>query len=303
MNCYSVITVECLKDNLSYLLLNHGNSTAIAIDPGEAAPFFRALEKVRQESGVEFKLAAAILTHHHHDHVDGLREFPRLPTWSSNRDQKRIVAASGSGACLGLVPGRSYSWRELADGHVTLQPDCREINDVSDFHDTEYKPEYKAETRPEILFDIIEIPGHTQGQIAIRLQGIAAISQRFESHLFVGDTLFSFGCGRCLEGTTDQLYSSLQIIKAFSGDTILHFGHEYTLRNIGFWKMVAEQEPRRCEGIVDLEALNRLELELIDQVKGRRPAPQLATELELNPFLRVKTSLEFAHWRNLRNLF
>ena len=50
---------------------------------------------------------------------------------------------------------------------------------------------------------IIEVLGHTKSHIAYFLKGKNPV-------LFVGDTLFSAGCGRVFEGTYEQMYESLK---------------------------------------------------------------------------------------------
>lgn len=72
----------------------------------------------------------------------------------------------------------------------------------------------------------IPVPGHTLGHTALYL--------RDYSVLFSGDTLFSLGCGRLFEGTHEQLFQSLQKIKALPADTLVLCGHEYTQRNAQF---------------------------------------------------------------------
>jgi hydroxyacylglutathione hydrolase len=62
-----VVAVPCLKDNYAYLVIDAGR--AIVVDPGEAAPIEAAL--VRE--GVT--LGAIWATHHHHDHVGGIKEL------------------------------------------------------------------------------------------------------------------------------------------------------------------------------------------------------------------------------------
>jgi hydroxyacylglutathione hydrolase len=74
--------------------------------------------------------------------------------------------------------------------------------------------------------EVIETPGHTLGQInyffpAARL-------------LFAGDTLFSIGCGRVIEGTPELMWQSLVKLRALPDDTRLFCGHEYTEANIRF---------------------------------------------------------------------
>lgn len=272
-----VVPVECLKDNLSYLILNTADKTAIAVDPGEAPPFFRALESIRQKTGDLYKMAAAITTHHHYDHVDGLPDFPGVPTWSSIGDQGRIPAAGTEGPKFPFVRDRKYSWSDLTRSGS--------VDDSS------------------IQIDALDIPGHTQGQIALRVTGIGAESNTQESHLFVGDTLFSFGCGRCVEGTPEQLFLSLQKIKSLPKETLLHFGHEYTKRNVGFWRKALTETPERCRSIVSSDDLARFESQVETPGFRYRTAPTLGEEVGINPFLKVKTAAEFSEWRAKRDVY
>ena len=74
--------------------------------------------------------------------------------------------------------------------------------------------------------NVIETPGHTLGHIAFWFHG--------DKLAFVGDTLFSIGCGRVIEGTMDQMWSSLKKLRDLPDDTRIYVGHEYTLANIKF---------------------------------------------------------------------
>jgi hydroxyacylglutathione hydrolase len=278
-----IVPVECLKDNLSYLILNSANDTAIAVDPGEAQPFFRTLDLLWESSGERYTIAAAVTTHHHYDHVDGLPDFPDVPTWSSVRDRERIPAAGTGGPKFSFVRDRKYTWSELTHPESHSSP--------------------KENSGGELEIDAFEIPGHTQGQIALRVRGIGKISHLEESHLFVGDTLFSLGCGRCLEGTPDQLFQSLQKIKNLPAETILHFGHEYTKRNVGFWRKAISETPERCHSILNADDLTRFE-NLVESKEFRfRKAPTLGEEAGTNPFLKIKSVAEFSEWRAKRDVY
>ncbi|AKC59799.1 hydroxyacylglutathione hydrolase [Blochmannia endosymbiont of Polyrhachis (Hedomyrma) turneri] len=76
----------------------------------------------------------------------------------------------------------------------------------------------------DIKLKTISLPGHTSGHVG------------FYSYpwLFCGDTIFSAGCGKIFEGTTKQMYTSLQKIKQLNKNTLLCSAHEYTLSNINF---------------------------------------------------------------------
>jgi hydroxyacylglutathione hydrolase len=78
----------------------------------------------------------------------------------------------------------------------------------------------------ELEARVLETPGHTLGQINYFFP-----SARL---LFAGDTLFSIGCGRVIEGTADMMWQSLLKLRALPDDTRLYCGHEYTEANIRF---------------------------------------------------------------------
>lgn len=74
--------------------------------------------------------------------------------------------------------------------------------------------------------NVIETPGHTLGHIAYWFHG--------DKIAFVGDTLFSIGCGRVIEGTPEQMWTSLLKLRDLPNDTEIYCGHEYTAANIKF---------------------------------------------------------------------
>ena len=75
-------------------------------------------------------------------------------------------------------------------------------------------------------FTTIFIPGHTSGHIAFYFKK--------EKVIFTGDTLFSLGCGRLFEGTSKQMFQSLNKLKNLPGETKVYCGHEYTYKNFEF---------------------------------------------------------------------
>lgn len=80
-----VAIVPCLKDNFAYLVIDGG--IAAVVDPGEAAPVEAALAR----EGVQ--LAAIWLTHHHWDHVGGVKELvaahPDVEVVAHEHDRER----------------------------------------------------------------------------------------------------------------------------------------------------------------------------------------------------------------------
>ncbi|HKX95299.1 MAG TPA: hydroxyacylglutathione hydrolase [Methylibium sp.] len=123
-------------------------------------------------------------------------------------------------------------------------------------------------------FGVIDVPGHTAGHIAYfgHPAGQAPL-------LFCGDTLFSAGCGRLFEGTAAQMHASLARLASLPGDTRVCCAHEYTLSNLRFARAV---EP----GNAELAAYAQRCATLREQGLPTLPS-RLATELDVNPFLRV----------------
>src|SRR5271167_1258846 len=74
--------------------------------------------------------------------------------------------------------------------------------------------------------DVIETPGHTLGQVNYFFPD--------DKLLFAGDTLFSIGCGRVIEGTPELMWQSLLKLRALPDDTSVFCGLEYTDANIRF---------------------------------------------------------------------
>jgi hydroxyacylglutathione hydrolase len=117
-------------------------------------------------------------------------------------------------------------------------------------------------------FEVLDIPGHTRAHIAYYGAGA----------LFCGDTLFACGCGRVFEGTPEQMYASLEKLRALPDDTKVYCGHEYTLANIGFARNV---EPKNAALGAREERDRRL------RERGLPTLPSLlGDEKATNPFLR-----------------
>jgi hydroxyacylglutathione hydrolase len=74
--------------------------------------------------------------------------------------------------------------------------------------------------------NVIETPGHTSGHITYWFHA--------DKLAFAGDTLFSIGCGRVIEGTPEMMWASLKKLRDLPGDTKVYCGHEYTMANIKF---------------------------------------------------------------------
>jgi hydroxyacylglutathione hydrolase len=122
--------------------------------------------------------------------------------------------------------------------------------------------------KPSVSFEVMHVPGHTRSHVAYVGHGVA----------FVGDTLFSAGCGRLFEGSAEQMLHSLDRLSALPSDTLIFCAHEYTRDNARF---ALEWEPDN----LDLNA--RYDFACKSQLRRESTVPTtIAAELSFNPFLR-----------------
>ena len=134
---------------------------------------------------------------------------------------------------------------------------------------------------------VFHIPGHTLGHICFYFYK--------ENALFSGDTLFSLGCGRVFEGTHEEMFNSLELIKTLPLNTKIYCGHEYTLKNSDF---CLEHDPDNEELISKIKIIKNL------ISKGKPTIPStLREELQTNIFLRSKNVENFSKLRDLKDNF
>lgn len=120
---------------------------------------------------------------------------------------------------------------------------------------------------------VIETPGHTTGHVAFYLpdaggdHGIA----------FVGDTLFSLGCGRVFEGSMAEMWASLSALRDLPDSTLICAGHEYSASNAAY---VASLNWPRAEAKARMDDIAALR-------KNNEPTlpVMLGVEKAANPFL------------------
>lgn len=254
MNTLKIFPLPAFEDNYIWCL-RHNGAVAV-VDPGDAAPVLGYLA----ESGD--RLCAILITHHHHDHIDGIAELAaRHPV---------PVFAPAAEAIAGTTHPVS------GDDHIDL-------------------PELAIE------FDVLDVAGHTRGHVAYYApagpsqggmspsvgsseQGLRAwgTNDPRPGALFCGDTLFGCGCGRIFEGTPAQLHAALSRIAVLPRLTFAYCAHEYTASGIRFARTV---EP----GNAVVETRGKEVTRLRAQSQPTVPFT-IADELATNPFLRCNES-------------
>lgn len=117
---------------------------------------------------------------------------------------------------------------------------------------------------------VLSTPGHTRAHICWWFPD--------DQVAFVGDTLFSMGCGRLFEGTAEQMWTSLSRLMALPDATRVYCAHEYTASNGRFALTV---EPGNGDLQARMEEVTRL------RAAGQPTVPTtVGLEKRTNPFLR-----------------
>src|SRR5690606_36112499 len=126
-----------------------------------------------------------------------------------------------------------------------------------------------------LRFRVMDTPGHTAGHIAYLLEGAP---DRFSGDpiAFVGDTLFSGGCGRLFDGRMDQLHASLGRLSSLPDNTLICAAHEYTLANLRFAEAVEPNNRALSAFRARSEALRAQRLPTLPTT--------VRTEKAINPF-------------------
>ena len=136
---------------------------------------------------------------------------------------------------------------------------------------------------------VLATPGHTLGHIAY------FFGAGDGNVLLCGDTLFSLGCGRLLEGTAANMFASLQTFAALPPDTLVCCGHEYTESNARF----------ALHATPDNAALRAYAEKVRALRAGKQPTvpSRLSDELAANPFLRAPDVATLADLRLRKDKF
>ena len=118
---------------------------------------------------------------------------------------------------------------------------------------------------------VISTPGHTLGHIVYHFAEDGA--------LFCGDTLFVMGCGRLFEGTPEQMWNSLQKLKALPPSTRIYCTHEYTQTNGRFALSVEPDNRQLQEKMIEVKQL---------RAENKSTVPStIEQEIATNPFFRA----------------
>ena len=119
---------------------------------------------------------------------------------------------------------------------------------------------------------VIDIPGHTKGHVGYVFDDPGLV--------FVGDTMFSHGCGALFEGSFKQMWKSLTKIMELPPHYLVFCAHEYTEFNTLYGLQIFEDDAELAQVYRDVKQLRE---------RGEQTVPSiLEQELKTNPFLRCR---------------
>lgn len=118
-----IVTIPCLTDNYAYLLHDPATGATAVVDVPDSAPVEAALE----ERG--WQLSDILVTHHHHDHVDGvepLRSRTGARVWGAASDAERLppldhALREGDEVAVGDLKGRVIDVSGHTVGHIAFR--------------------------------------------------------------------------------------------------------------------------------------------------------------------------------------
>lgn len=99
--------------------------------------------------------------------------------------------------------------------------------------------------------EVLHTPGHSAGECCFLIRGAPPF-------LLTGDTLFIRDCGRCdLDtGSAEQMFASLQRLKALPPQTVILPGHHYASQVASTLRQeLLDSPPLRCTNVAQLSAL------------------------------------------------
>lgn len=178
--------------NFTYIVGSKDTREVVLIDP--AWDLDQILGRVEDQ---DYKVAAALVTHYHPDHVGG-------HLFGHDIDGVTDLVSSH--------PVKVYVHKLEADG----------LKQITGLSESDLVRVHSGDTLDlgGVHIEFLHTPGHTPGSQCFRIKNT----------LISGDTLFIDGCGRVdLPGSEpDAMFHSLQKLKSLPDDTILLPGHNYS---------------------------------------------------------------------------
>lgn len=178
--------------NFAYAIGDRATGECLLVDPAYSV---NDLVDLVEADGM--RVVGALATHYHADHIGGSM---------MGYDIEGAAALAERCDCPIHVQADEAEWIRKTTTLTNDQLATHRSGDVVEVGD--------------VRITLVHTPGHTPGSQCFHVDG----------RLVSGDTLFLDGCGRTdLPGSNpEQMYTSLQTLRAMPTDTIVYPGHHYS---------------------------------------------------------------------------
>tara|TARA_E500000331_G_C17192018_1_gene685362 strand:- start:363 stop:1154 length:792 start_codon:yes stop_codon:yes gene_type:complete len=248
---------EAFVDN--YIWGIESNNNLLIVDPGDSEPIKKFLH-----NSSDVKIAGILITHHHKDHIGGIRQL--INSTNSNFFSENKIKFNNPKTFSGIPVIGPIGFEKYGVTVPVIEGELFAFG--------------------EMQFTVLEIPGHTSDHI-----GYLCKSSLHKNNLsvFCGDTLFAAGCGKVLGGTFPELFNSLKRLSKLPENTLIYCAHEYTLANIEFASHLFPNDLNIQKRKSAIQNSRRLGLPTIPST--------IKEEIQTNPFLRCMNPKEFSEMR------
>ncbi|KAL2915219.1 Cytoplasmic glyoxalase II [Polyrhizophydium stewartii] len=230
---FEVLVVPSLQDNYAYVVADRDQGTAVIIDPSDAKAIFEVL---REHS---LRPLAILNTHKHWDHCSGnlriVAKFPGIDVYGSALDFGALSLNRLFQRTTHFVVDNDV----LTIGRFVFRVILAPCHTRGSSHGRNRIPSGDAPQSINML-DLDPARARELSESLVPVPTSLTDWHPFAPSLFTGDTLMTAGCGRFFEAESayDMHQIAARLIATLPPDTNLFPGHEYSIANLAFARLL-----------------------------------------------------------------